>query len=163
MIFISKAQARKFTGFHYLGSVSKAHKHAKSIHYNELTYSLYLSPANSSGYEVCPNRSAECTLLCLNGSGNGMVYPDHVLPSRIKKTKLFFEQKELFVRWMIDASHNVKDPLEDLLQSVEAIMIAYTQSLLIDRQKLNAAQDSNDVAGAQEILQDIFRTDLRAI
>jgi len=28
--------------------------------------------------------------------------------------------------WMIDASHNVKDPLEDLLQSVEAIMIAYT-------------------------------------
>src|SRR5437773_2576501 len=27
--------------------------------------------------------------------------------------------------WMIDASHNVKDPLEDLLQSVEAIMIAY--------------------------------------
>jgi L-rhamnose isomerase/sugar isomerase len=65
--------------------------------------------------------------------------------------------------WMIDASHNVKDPLEDLLQSVEAIMIAYTQSLLIDRQKLNAAQDSNDVAGAQEILQDIFRTDLRAI
>ena len=27
--------------------------------------------------------------------------------------------------WMIDASHNVKDPLEDLLQSVEAIMMAY--------------------------------------
>ncbi|MDZ4809854.1 MAG: TIM barrel protein, partial [Bacteroidota bacterium] len=31
--------------------------------------------------------------------------------------------------WMIDASHNVKDPLEDLLQSVEAIMIAYAQAL----------------------------------
>jgi L-rhamnose isomerase/sugar isomerase len=26
--------------------------------------------------------------------------------------------------WMIDASHNIKDPLEDLLQSVEAIQIA---------------------------------------
>ena len=38
--------------------------------------------------------------------------------------------------WMIDASHNVKDPLEDLLQSIEAIMIAYTQALLIDRTQL---------------------------
>lgn len=65
--------------------------------------------------------------------------------------------------WMIDASHNVKDPLEDLLQSVEAIMIAYTQSLLVDRKKLNAAQESNDVAGAQEILQDTFRKDVRPI
>ena len=34
--------------------------------------------------------------------------------------------------WMIDASHNIKDPLEDLLQSVEAIMIAYAQALLVD-------------------------------
>src|SRR5688572_26276918 len=38
--------------------------------------------------------------------------------------------------WMIDASHNVKDPLEDLLQSVEAIMIAYTQALLVDPKAL---------------------------
>ncbi len=65
--------------------------------------------------------------------------------------------------WMIDASHNVKDPLEDLLQSVEAIMIAYAQALLIDRKKLNEAQDSNDVVTAQEVLQDTFRTDVRSI
>jgi L-rhamnose isomerase/sugar isomerase len=65
--------------------------------------------------------------------------------------------------WMIDASHNVKDPLEDLLQSVEAIMIAYTQALLLDRKKLNAAQDANDVVGAQEILQNTFRNDVRPI
>ncbi|RYY62543.1 MAG: sugar isomerase [Chitinophagaceae bacterium] len=65
--------------------------------------------------------------------------------------------------WMIDASHNVKDPLEDLLQSVEAIMLAYAQALTIDRVKLNAAQSSNDVVAAQEILQDTFRTDLRPL
>ncbi len=65
--------------------------------------------------------------------------------------------------WMIDASHNVKDPLEDLLQSVEAIMVAYTQALFIDRQKLNTAQFSNDVVAAQEILQHAFRSDLRPI
>ncbi len=65
--------------------------------------------------------------------------------------------------WMIDASHNVKDPLEDLLQSVEAIMIAYAQALSVDKAKLEAARVSNDVTSAQEILQDAFRTDLRPL
>lgn len=63
--------------------------------------------------------------------------------------------------WMIDASHNVKDPLEDLLQSVEAIMIAYAQALLVDRNILAKAQQSNDVVQCQEILQRAFRTDVR--
>jgi L-rhamnose isomerase / sugar isomerase len=65
--------------------------------------------------------------------------------------------------WMIDASHNVKDPLEDLLQSVEAIMNAYAQALLVDKAALVAAQQANDVAKAQEILQQAYRTDTRAI
>lgn len=65
--------------------------------------------------------------------------------------------------WMIDASHNVKDPLEDLLQSVEAIMITYAQALLVDREQLLAAQQNNDVVTAQEILQQAFRTDVRPL
>jgi len=65
--------------------------------------------------------------------------------------------------WMIDASHNVKDPLEDLLQSVEAIKIAYAQALLVDRKELTRAQEKNDVARAQEILQQAYRTDVRPL
>jgi L-rhamnose isomerase / sugar isomerase len=65
--------------------------------------------------------------------------------------------------WMIDASHNVKDPLEDLLQSVEAIMIAYAQALLVDRKLLDEAQMNNDVSASQEILQSAFRTDVRPL
>ena len=65
--------------------------------------------------------------------------------------------------WMIDASHNVKDPLEDLLQSVEAIKLAYAQALIVDRDKLEEARENNDVTRAQEILQDAFRTDLRPL
>ena len=65
--------------------------------------------------------------------------------------------------WMIDASHNVKDPLEDLLQSVEAIQIAYAQALLVDTRSLAAAQEANDVAKAQEILQQAYRTDVRPL
>jgi len=65
--------------------------------------------------------------------------------------------------WMIDASHNVKDPLEDLLQSVEAIKIAYAQSLLVDKKKLAEARNQNDVVMAQELLQHAFRTDVRPL
>src|SRR4028118_808427 len=65
--------------------------------------------------------------------------------------------------WMIDASHNIKDPLEDLLQSVEAIMIAYAQALLVDSKALEEAQLSNDVVQAQEILQGAYRTDVRPL
>lgn len=65
--------------------------------------------------------------------------------------------------WMIDASHNVKDPLEDLLQSVEAIQQAYAKALLIDRSALQQAQLNNDVTLAQEILQAAFLTDVRPL
>ena len=65
--------------------------------------------------------------------------------------------------WMIDASHNIKDPLEDLLQSVEAIKIAYAQALLIDQKALTVARENNDVVKAQEILQYAYRTDVRPL
>ena len=63
--------------------------------------------------------------------------------------------------WMIDASHNIKDPMEDLIQSLEAIKIAYAKSLLVDHGELARLQENHDVAGAQELLQDAFRTDVR--
>ena len=65
--------------------------------------------------------------------------------------------------WMIDASHNIKDPLEDLLQSVEAIKLAYAQALLVDRKRLAEAQLQNDTVQAQEILQAAYRTDVRPL
>lgn len=65
--------------------------------------------------------------------------------------------------WMIDASHNVKDPLEDLIQSLEAIQEAYAKALLIDQDALKAAQLNNDVVKCQEILQEAYRTDVRPL
>jgi L-rhamnose isomerase/sugar isomerase len=65
--------------------------------------------------------------------------------------------------WMIDASHNLKDPMEDLLQSVESIKIAYARALLVDYDSLKIAQASNDIAQSQRILQEAFRTDVRPL
>lgn len=65
--------------------------------------------------------------------------------------------------WMIDASHNVKDPLEDLMQSIDAIETAYAKALLIDQKTLEAAQMANDVVGAQNILKNAFNSDVSSL
>jgi L-rhamnose isomerase / sugar isomerase len=67
------------------------------------------------------------------------------------------------IGWMIDASHNIKDPLEDLLQALEAIQLALAQALIVDAAALHAAQLSNDPVGAEEILHEAFRRDLRPL
>ena len=65
--------------------------------------------------------------------------------------------------WMIDASHNIKDPLEDLIQSLEAIQESYAKALLVDQGLLLEAQHNQDVVKCQEILQGAFRTDVRPL
>ncbi len=65
--------------------------------------------------------------------------------------------------WMIDASHNIKDPLEDLIQSLEAIQEAYAKALLVNQKELKEAQLANDVVKCQELIQDAYRTDVRPL
>jgi len=105
MKYIDKAKAVRATGMTYLGGLTKSVKHLKALKFGEFTYSLYLAPANTSGYEVCPGRTPECTMFCLNESGmNTMTRNDKgdvINSCRIKKTKMFFEHREFFMDWMI--------------------------------------------------------------
>lgn len=105
MNYKNQADARRQVGVTYLTSVSATVKHLKSLKYGELTVSLYLAPAKMSGYEVCPGRNAECTRLCLNQSGKNIgpqkIKGDFINCSRITKTRLFFEQRDFFMDWMI--------------------------------------------------------------
>lgn len=151
---------------------------------------LYTSKLGPKAYTLVdlghhlPNANIEqiVALLLMEGKLGGFHFndskygDDDLTVGSIKPYQLFLIFNELIegmdakgmdraadLGWMIDASHNVKDPLEDLLQSVEAIMISYAQALLVDRKNLTAAQDNNDVVTAQEILQQAFRTDVRAL
>ena len=107
---------------------------------------------------------------------NGSMYGDDDLTTgSIKPYQLFLIFNELVdgandqdvtnaaVAYMIDASHNTKDPLEDLLQSVNNILSAYAKALLVDRAALNEAQQNNDVVRAEEIMRDAFLTDVRPL
>ena len=80
------------------------HKTVKGEKLGYFTGILYLAPANLSGYEVCPMRTDECTKLCLNESGRNKMDTTHnnINNSRITKTKLFFEEREFTVRWIIE-------------------------------------------------------------
>lgn len=57
---------------------------------------LYLSPANTSGYEVCPN-AGSCRQLCL-GLYAGRSKFSNVQKARLRKTRLYFEDKPEFLR-----------------------------------------------------------------
>ncbi len=65
------------------------------------------------------------------------------------------------VAYMIDQSHNIEPKLEAMLQSVLNCQEAYAKALLIDFERLNAAQQQGDVLEAHRTLMDAFKTDVR--
>lgn len=65
--------------------------------------------------------------------------------------------------YMIDQSHNLKDPMEALLQTVDNLQRAYAKALLVDREALDHHQEKNDVLMAEEALRTAFETDARPL
>lgn len=82
--------------FHLLGKPESNVKLAKGGKFGWYNCGLSLAPANQSGYEVCASRSAGCTQACLFSSGLAHVFPS-IQEARIKKTKMFFEEREKFI------------------------------------------------------------------
>lgn len=114
MIYKNIADAKRQTGLSYIGMVNNSTKHEKAYKFKEMVYTIYFAPAKMSGYEVCPRRTEECTLLCLNESGRNKMdtKKNTINNSRIKKTQLFFEEREFLVRWIIDEIKNSKKKAE---------------------------------------------------
>lgn len=105
MKFTTIPQAMKLTGLSYLGKTNNSAKIVKNKKVNQMTYILYLAPADLSGYNVCPNATNECKSGCLNTSGRAKIElytsdSSRIINARIKKTKLFFEHNEFFMNWL---------------------------------------------------------------
>jgi hypothetical protein len=71
-----------------------------------MTYILHLAPANLSGYEVCAKRTVGCTDACLNLAGRGGMIKkgettNAIQQARIRKTKLFFENRAVFMKQLV--------------------------------------------------------------
>ena len=110
-------KALKAAGFNYLGGLKKSAKMMKSYTHNVATYCVYLAPANMAGrtkkgtrINVCP-MSQHCKELCLNSAGhnkadilsngNENVRKSLINISRIKKTKLFYNDRDLYMDILI--------------------------------------------------------------
>ena len=65
--------------------------------------------------------------------------------------------------YMIDQSHNVKDPIEALLQTVMTLQATYARALLVPSDALAAFQEENDVMMAEQTLRHAYETDMRPL
>jgi L-rhamnose isomerase/sugar isomerase len=65
--------------------------------------------------------------------------------------------------YMIDQSHNLKDPIEALLQTVDTLQRAYAKALLVRRDALTEYQEANDVLMAEQTLKRAYETDVTAL
>jgi hypothetical protein len=106
MKFSTIGNAKKQANLSYLGSVNKSAKLAKNGKVNhQYTYGLYLAPASTSGYNVCSHSTPECRLGCLATSGRAgmeiLAGKTKTFDCRSNKTKLFYEQPEFFMQWLI--------------------------------------------------------------
>jgi L-rhamnose isomerase / sugar isomerase len=129
-----------------------------------------------------PNTNIELVVARLLGAGklggfhfNDSKYGDDDLTAgSIKPYALFLIFHELVLAeherlpgfdpaYMIDQSHNIKDPIEALLQTVDQLQLAYAKAQLVDRAALASYQESGDVLMAERTLKDAFESDLRPL
>jgi hypothetical protein len=91
-------------------------KLAKGEKQGYLSFVLHLAPAKLSGYQVCPMATAGCRAACLNTAGRGGMMAgvsrlteadvaaglqNTIQKARIRKTKLFFEDREQFLDLLV--------------------------------------------------------------
>jgi hypothetical protein len=74
----------------------------KGMKQGYMTYILHLAPADVSGYNTCPKATAGCKAACLNTAGRGGMFKkgettNVIQQARIRKTKLFFENRDAFL------------------------------------------------------------------
>jgi L-rhamnose isomerase/sugar isomerase len=67
------------------------------------------------------------------------------------------------IAFMIDQSHNVEGKIDAMIQSVVNIQTAWAKALLVDGERLTAAQAAGDVLAAHRVLLDAYETDVRPL
>ena len=68
-----------------------------------LSFILHLAPADLSGKETCPKRTAGCTAACLNTAGRGGMFKrgentNVIQQARIRKTQMYFNDRANFMK-----------------------------------------------------------------
>jgi L-rhamnose isomerase / sugar isomerase len=67
------------------------------------------------------------------------------------------------VAYMIDQSHNVERKIPAMILSIINCQTALAKALLVDRRRLQAAQQAGDVIGAHRVLMEAFEADVQPL
>lgn len=96
---LSPSAIKRAIGVTYFAGVNTSTKTEKGLDEDYLTLILYLSPASSSGINVCSAASEGCILACLNSSGRALMEikanRNSIALSRLKKTWLAIFRRDL--------------------------------------------------------------------
>jgi len=65
-----------------------------------MTFIMHLAPGSISGFNVCPGASTGCLFTCLNTAGRG--HMKNIQDARIRRTRLFFEDRTTFMAKLVD-------------------------------------------------------------
>lgn len=81
-------------------------KTLKGMDQGYLTFILHLAPASESGYNACAKATIGCKNACLNKAGRGGMFKkgentNVIQKARIRKTVLFFENREIFMNLLV--------------------------------------------------------------
>ena len=94
----------------------------------------------------------------------GSIHPYQLFLIFVELVDAQMEMGDLFnPAYMIDQSHNVKDPVAAMLQTVDQLQQAYAKAALVPWEELFYHQDSCDALMAERTLQKAFATDVRPI
>jgi hypothetical protein len=113
-----------------------------------LSFILHLAPADLSGRETCPKRTAGCTAACLNTAGRGGMFKrgentNMIQKARIRKTQYFFADRDAF--------------MQDLVVDVQKAIKFAERKGLIPVFRLNGTSDLSwekyEVLGAKNIFE----------
>ena len=93
---------------------------------------LHLAPADLSGKNTCPKATAGCKAACLNTAGRGGIFKkgettNTIQQARIRKTKMFFENRNTFML--------------DLFKEIQATIKKAEKQGLIPVFRLNGTSD----------------------
>ena len=67
------------------------------------------------------------------------------------------------IAFMLDQCHNIEPKVPAMIRSVLNVQEATAKALLVDAEALGRAQSAGDVLGANEVLMDAYKTDVRPL
>ena len=102
-------------------------KLAKAVGSKYYNCGISLAPHKLSGHQVCPSSTPKCRAACLGQWGRAEIFKDRILSARVRRTRLFFQDRNAFVTQLLREMESV-----DRYASKRGLKVAFRPNILSD-------------------------------